>query len=733
MTKFIKLNKKSSKNSSINKEPEIVQARAIKLNLYDENDLPNYPIYEVFNEKFPDFICQICLSFVIDPVECLACNTIFCRKCLYEYTLYSKHCPNRCDINYRPVNRILKNLISAVKVPCIYFHKGCKEILTFETYDKHLKQCNFSPYMCNQCHLVDIKENIENHINICQKIKTEKDSLTNNQKRFICKHCNLEIISFEEKQFWYDEYKMNKYFRKFLIHEYLCNEQIVFCSFCDKNFRLYDFMRHTENNICLINQLNNKINYLTHKIDYYESNIKNKKILNDEEEIKNYKEKSQIKKLDIPYSKRYGITQSLITNQIKHEEENEIKNIEKQKKKDKFIRENSLIDQVSKTIIKEVTLKDKIFNQKSNEIISLIKTKDDIVENNNNYLIFSSFRTSFQIEKDLINEKDSKTINNTKYDLKEMTEILSKNKFNKVNSIAINHLFITELNKKKDIFISTDSNHYFLFNYNIDKLIQWGRPTSTSITCLTEIIMPENNYYLVLGTLSSNVQILDPYSNKIIYTLNHIKKRIISLCYHSNSMTMITSSAKENAFYLWKYSKEKNNFELKTTIKDSNNWIWSLKLINLNIKSNDEKDFNYIVTGGGDKAINLWEFFPAENAVLKKLTIKGHHESVIKVLYIKINTNCIIISGAFDGTIKLHSIKRTFNDEFGEIQLNSKELLTIYNRDSEIVNLDYYFCDDNNNDNDEKGENEHEKHLNLIVNFGRNKGYYIHKIKFSFY
>ena len=288
---------------------------------------------------------------------------------------------------------------------------------------------------------------------------------------------------------------------------------------------------------------------------------------------------------------------------------------------------------------------------------------------------------------------------------------------------------ITELNKKKDIFITTDSNHYFLFNNELNNLIQWGRPTNSTVTCLIELIMPKNKYYIVLGTISSNVQLLDPYTNKIIYTLNHTKKRIISLCYHSNSNILITSSAKENAFYLWKYNLEEDIFELKSTIKDNHNWVWSIILINLNINSNDEKDFNYIVTGGGDKSINIWEFFPNENAVLKKLTIKEHHESVIKVLYVKINNNCIIISGAFDGTIKLHSIKRTFNDEFGEIQLVSKELLTIYNRDSEIVNLDYFFCD---NEKNEENEDKKEKKINLIVNFGRNKGYYIYKVNFSF-
>ena len=101
-----------SSENFINNSALTEKAKPIKLSIYDENDIPCYPIYEIFTDKFPDFICQICLSFVINPVECLTCNSIFCRKCLYEYTLYSKHCPNRCDINYRPVNRILKNIIN---------------------------------------------------------------------------------------------------------------------------------------------------------------------------------------------------------------------------------------------------------------------------------------------------------------------------------------------------------------------------------------------------------------------------------------------------------------------------------------------------------------------------------------------------------------------------------------------------------------------------------------------
>ena len=721
MSKFLTV-----KNENPSENILKIKAKPIKLNLFDENDLPCYPIYEIFNEKFPDFICQICLYFVIDPVECLTCNSIFCKKCLYEYTLYSKHCPNRCDINYRPVNRILKNLINSVKVPCIYYHKGCREILTYETYYSHLKICEFSPYMCNQCYLVDVKENVENHCNICQKLNVYKDFSNENKKRFICKHCNIDIISYDEKKFWYDEYKINKYVRKFLIHEYLCNEQIVFCNFCEKKFRLYDFIKHTENNLCLVNQLNNKINYLSHKIDYYESNIKNKKILEDEEEMKKYKEMSQIKKVEIPYSQRYGITQSLITNQIKQEEINEIKNEEKKKKKEQFLKENSEYDNNNKKIIKNISLITKKFNEKKNEITALIieknlSNKNTPNESSNTYNIITAQKISLLFTKDIMNK--SEKMNESEYNIyNTITENIPKsNKSTKKNdlSISITHLLITELNQKRDIFVVTDLNYYFLFPNDFSSLIKKGNPTSTSITCITEVLIPNKGYFIALGTYSSNLQLLLPYENKIVYTLNHTKKRIISICYNESLLTLIVSSAKENAFYLWKYNASQDNFELKSTIRD-NGWIWSIILMPLQNKK-------YIVTGEGDKSIKIYEFFPDECAAIKKLSIKSHHDSVIKVSSLEIRFNSLIISGAFDGTVKIHEIKRIFNDEFGEINLTQKELITIYNRDLEIVNLEYFYNDKEKNE--DNGDNDE---LYLFINLGRNKGYSTYKLLFEF-
>lgn len=43
----------------------------------------------------------------------------------------------------------------------------------------------------------------------------------------------------------------------------------------------------------------------------------------------------------------------------------------------------------------------------------------------------------------------------------------------------------------------------FVFNNNLNNLIQRGRSTKTSVICYSEIIVPNNNY-IVLGTISSN-------------------------------------------------------------------------------------------------------------------------------------------------------------------------------------------------------------------------------------
>ena len=62
MSKFltVKYPKRGSDASSPNNNSLQFPARDIKINLFDENDIPCHPIYEIFNVIFQDFICQIC-------------------------------------------------------------------------------------------------------------------------------------------------------------------------------------------------------------------------------------------------------------------------------------------------------------------------------------------------------------------------------------------------------------------------------------------------------------------------------------------------------------------------------------------------------------------------------------------------------------------------------------------------------------------------------------------------
>ena len=69
MSKFLTVNNEILLSNSKGNEIKI-EARAIKLNLFDENDLPYYPIYEVFNEKFPSFITishPVSLLLILNP------------------------------------------------------------------------------------------------------------------------------------------------------------------------------------------------------------------------------------------------------------------------------------------------------------------------------------------------------------------------------------------------------------------------------------------------------------------------------------------------------------------------------------------------------------------------------------------------------------------------------------------------------------------------------------------
>ena len=696
------------------KKQNMEPSNSIKISIYEtENHLPLYPIYEIFSEKFPDFICGICLSFVTNPLECATCSTIFCRRCIFDYTLYSNHCPNRCKNQFKPVNRILKNMINSVQVNCIFFHKGCKEMLNYENYDKHIENCDYGPYMCDRCNFVDSKDKVISHCKVC--FSYDNNSYDGNRIR--CKYCNITYGNDSSEFIDIEKIKVN--IKKLIIHEYLCNEQMMHCMFCERKFRLLDFRKHIINNKCQIYQLENKVEFLNQKIKYYENEIRERDISSGKNESsKQFKFNNKFDRL-INYSSK--------------EENHFIKNDDEL---NEFEKDNYQLDKEEEKInpdligkIYKMRLSQKSLYNKPTRITSMNFINDN---KSNEKELLLSFSSGYDIQIDKINLMTNISKFNSKINLKEIPNTLSKNRFNKLNEIKITHILQTKLNKTDltyDIFFITDAPYYFLYEDNLTNLKKCGKPSNTPITCCINITL-KNDVFIALGTIGSNVLIFDPYENKTILTLHHSKKRIITMCYIEEGNILITSSGKENAFYIWKYNEEENeeeeeeeekegNFILKNTLKEHNSWVWSLTICKILNK-------DYIISGGADKRIIIWKLYKGECGTKNLLAIKEHNDSitVIKFLY-KEDTN-LIFTGSFDGVIKVIALD-TINANEGlnneNILFKYRCLLTIFNKDSQISDILIFEKNEENQKNNNK--------IGIIVNSEGYEGYSINELEFE--
>ncbi|CAD8207635.1 unnamed protein product [Paramecium pentaurelia] len=116
-----------------------------------------------------DLICVICLQLVVNPKECSQCHTLFCSECIQESLIKNKICPKRCkeDFKVENINRIVKNLISQIKIKCL--NKGCDQQMQIQNLDSHLKQCEYVLTKCQytDCNLQDSLKNIKVHQQLC--------------------------------------------------------------------------------------------------------------------------------------------------------------------------------------------------------------------------------------------------------------------------------------------------------------------------------------------------------------------------------------------------------------------------------------------------------------------------------------------------------------------------------------------------------------------------------------
>ena len=128
-----------------------------KFVIFDHYSYQDYP---------QDLDCKMCANPVIDPVQHIKCNQMFCESCVKN-----KACPickgfstfnseNIIPVTVKYVENALKN----IKVQC----DKCKEIVKRDDFDHHVWHYCTKQYKCQSCkHPMEESEQ-EEHNKICE-------------------------------------------------------------------------------------------------------------------------------------------------------------------------------------------------------------------------------------------------------------------------------------------------------------------------------------------------------------------------------------------------------------------------------------------------------------------------------------------------------------------------------------------------------------------------------------
>ncbi|KAI1298693.1 E3 ubiquitin-protein ligase NRDP1 [Halotydeus destructor] len=96
-----------------------------------------------------NFVCSICQGVLVDPVQRLSCQHVYCRDCITNWLLNQ----NTCPIDRQPLTRnyliqaprLLRQLVGELEVCCDHRDRGCDDFVALEDLQRHVKNCPFGP------------------------------------------------------------------------------------------------------------------------------------------------------------------------------------------------------------------------------------------------------------------------------------------------------------------------------------------------------------------------------------------------------------------------------------------------------------------------------------------------------------------------------------------------------------------------------------------------------------
>jgi len=154
----------------------------------------------------PNFICLICQNILWKPVACNACLNHFCKSCISNWLPKKNTCPI-CRATYqesRPAP-IMISLVSKLQFTCKNKQNGCEVKISYDTLEKHEKECSYENAKCLGCHWSVLRKDKTNHeaacgeicylCTECNGIVKKKDEISHKNERCF----NEKMKSFEMK------------------------------------------------------------------------------------------------------------------------------------------------------------------------------------------------------------------------------------------------------------------------------------------------------------------------------------------------------------------------------------------------------------------------------------------------------------------------------------------------------------------------------------------------------
>ena len=126
------------------------------------------------------FKCVICRNVLRDPVTCRDHQHLFCRACINTHLANFERCPScnqeLCVHTLREAPRVVKNVLSELKIRCDFYERGCIKFVELGDLEKHAKECEFGPAICSNqgCYLdVNRRDLMYHERAVCERRRVE--------------------------------------------------------------------------------------------------------------------------------------------------------------------------------------------------------------------------------------------------------------------------------------------------------------------------------------------------------------------------------------------------------------------------------------------------------------------------------------------------------------------------------------------------------------------------------